>query len=95
MEDGVSFCNKTIKKTNVKIDQTESTLKQQLQKNKYDEIQKAIKANEASTKKILHQRKFKKFNNLKYKLKAQIKATTIEGTENKEKRTYAEILRKS
>ena len=37
----------------------------------------------------------KKFNNLKYKLKAQIKATTIEKTENTEKPTYAEILRKA
>ena len=60
-----------------------------------DEIQKTIKANKASTKKILHQRKFKKFNNLKYKPKAQVKATTIEETENTEKQTYAETLRKS
>ena len=37
----------------------------------------------------------KKFNNLKYKPKAQIKATTIEKTENTEKPTYAEILRKT
>ena len=35
------------------------------------------------------------FNNLKCKTKAQIKATAIEETENKEKPTYAEILRKS
>ena len=40
-------------------------------------------------KKILHQRKFKKFNNLKYKPKAQVKATAIEETENTEKQTYA------
>ena len=36
----------------------------------------------------------KKFNNLKYKPKVQIKATIIEETENTEKLTYAEILRK-
>ena len=36
----------------------------------------------------------KKFNNLKYKPKVQIKATIIEKTENAEKPTYAEILRK-
>ena len=37
-------------------------LKQQLRKNKYDEIQKTNKANEASTKTILHQRKLKEIN---------------------------------
>ena len=36
----------------------------------------------------------KKFNNLKYKPKVQIKATIIEEIENTEKPTYAEILRK-
>ena len=44
---------------------------------------------------MLHQRNFKKFNNLKYKPKAQVKATAIEETENTEKQTYAETLRKS
>ena len=39
MEDVVSFCNKTIKETNIKIDQTQGILKQQLRKNEYDEIQ--------------------------------------------------------
>ena len=94
MEDVVSFCEKTIKETNIKIDQTEGILKQQLGKNEYEEIQNTTKSNEASTKKVLHQRKFGKFNNLKYKPKAQIKATTIEETENTEKLTYSEILRK-
>ena len=46
-------------------------------------------------KKILLQGKCKKFNNLKFKPKTQIKATAIEETENKEKPTYTEILRKS
>ena len=55
------------------------------------EVSKICKA---STKKILHQRKFKNFNYLKYKPKAQIKATALEETENKEKPTYTEILRK-
>ena len=51
MEDVVSFCDKAIKETNIKIDQTKSILKQQLGKNEYEEIQKTIKLNEASTKK--------------------------------------------
>lgn len=51
MEDVVSFCSKTSKETNTKIDQIEYILKQQLEKNEYNEIEKAIKSNEASTKK--------------------------------------------
>ena len=50
MEDIVSFCDKTIKETNIKIDQTQGILKQQLRKNEYDEIQK-------TTKQMKHQRK--------------------------------------
>ena len=93
MEDVVSFCDKTIKEINTKINQTEGILKQQLGNNVYEEIQKTIKSNEASAKKILHQRKFKTFSKLKCKPKLQIKATTIEEIENTEKPTYAEILR--
>ena len=70
-------------------------LKQQLGKNEYEEIQKTIKSNEALKKKIQHQRKCKKLKNLKHKPKVQIKATAIEETQNKEKPTCIEILRKS
>ena len=90
MEDVLSFCDKTIKETNTKINQTEGILKKQLGKNEYEEMQKEIKSNDASTKNILHQRKLKIFNNLKHKPKAQIKVTTIKETENKEKPTYGE-----
>ena len=58
-------------------------------------VQKTVKGNKASTKRILHHWKFKRCNNLKYKPKAQIKATTIEETENTEKPTYVEILKNS
>lgn len=51
MEDVVFFCNKASKETNTKIDQIEYILKQQLEKNEYNEIEKTIKSNEASTKK--------------------------------------------
>ena len=59
MEDVVSFCDKTIKETNIKIDPTEGILKQQLRKNEYGKIQKTIYSNEVSTEKILHQQKLK------------------------------------
>ena len=87
IEDVVSFCDKTIKEINTKINQTDGILKQQLGNNVYEEIQKTIKSNEASAKKILHQQKFKTFSKLKYKPKLQIKATTIEEIENTEKPT--------
>ena len=95
MGDVVSFCDKTISETNNKIEQTETLLKQHLEKKEYDEIQKTITANEASTKKLLHQRKFKKYNNLKYKSKTPIKAKTTEGDETSDKPSYAEVLRKT
>ena len=60
-----------------------------------DTNKKQSKQMKHQRKKILLQGKFKKFNNLKFKPKAQIKATAIEETENKEKPTYTEILRKS
>ena len=50
MEDVISFCDKTIKERNTKIDIIEYILKQQLEKNEYDKIQKTIKSNKASTK---------------------------------------------
>ena len=59
MEDVVSFSDKTIKETNIKIDPTEEILKQQLRKNEYGKIQKTIYSNEVSTEKILHQQKLK------------------------------------
>ena len=65
MEDVVSFCYKTIKETNIKINQTEVILQQQFRKNEYEEIQKKSKQMKHQRKRILHQSKFKKFNNLK------------------------------
>ena len=49
---------------------------------------------EASTKKNVGQQK-QKLNNLKNSLKAQTKVTTTEETENTEKPTYTQVLRKS
>ena len=52
---------------NSKTNDIESILKQQLGKNEYEKIQKAITSNEAATNKILNQLKFKKYNSLNYK----------------------------
>ena len=58
---------KPLKKNN-KIDQTDCILKTKLEKAEYGEIRKTIASNETGKKKILRQRKFKKYNNnLKYK----------------------------
>ena len=54
MSRAVRFCDKIIKETNDKIDQTDSILKTKLQKAEYEEIQKTIASNETATKKILH-----------------------------------------
>ena len=70
----VIFCDKTIKEKHDKIDQTDCILKTKLEKAEYDEIRKTIASNETEKKKkILHQGKFKKYNNnLKYKPKPTV-----------------------
>ena len=67
MEQIVSFCNKTIEEIAIKINNTESILIKKWEKKEYEETNKTITSNEAAMKKILHQRKFKKYNSLKYK----------------------------
>ena len=57
-------------------------------------MQKTIASNETATKEILHQRKFKKYSNCKYKPKTAIKAENItDKSKNLTKAIYAEILR--
>ena len=96
----VAFCEKTEEKTQTNITEIEVTLKQQLKKDDYAEIQSTVKVNETATKQIFHQRKFKKFNTLKYKPKLTIKTTNFtEGNELLEispttgRPSYAEILK--
>ena len=90
MEQIVSFCDNTIEETAIKINNTESILKRQPEKK---EIKKTITSTEAAAKKILPQRKFKKYNSLKYKPKptAEVKEIAKE-TGNTKNRTYAEVL---
>ena len=55
-------------------------------------MKKKITSNEVATKKILRQRKFKKYNSLKYKPTATVKKKKIaEETGNAENHTYAKV----
>ena len=65
-----SYCDKTIVQTKHNIRETETDLKNVTAKEKYFLTEGTIKTNEPKTKHFLHQRKFKKFNNLKYKRNA-------------------------
>ena len=51
----------------MKIKNTECTLKSATEKEEFEQIERAIKTNEESTKHLLQQKKFKKFNALKHK----------------------------
>ena len=77
MERIVSFCDKTKEETTIKINSTESILKQKLEKKEYEEIKKTITSNEAAIKKISHQRKFKKYNSLKDKPTPTVKVKKL------------------
>ena len=66
----VQFCDKTMNKTAQDIKNTESSLKRNTSQSQYHAIQTEINASEDSTTKVLQQRKFKKYNNLKYKPKS-------------------------
>ena len=62
MKDIVQFCDKTIDATTTEISTTESSLKSNTNQEQFKAIQSEIKSNEAAARKILQQRKFKKFN---------------------------------
>ena len=67
MKDIASYCDKTIAQTKQNIRETETDLKSVTAKEEHFQIEETIKINEAKAKRLLHQRKFKKFNSLKYK----------------------------
>ena len=54
----VPFCEKAEEKTQPSITEIEATLKQQLNKNDYAEIQDTTKVKETAAKNILHQQNF-------------------------------------
>ena len=75
MKDILVHCNKTIFKTEDNIKDPETHLKNITERTEYQSIEKIIKNNEANTKHLLQQRKFKKFNFLKYKQNSTRKET--------------------
>ena len=76
MKDIVQFCDKTIDATRTEISTAENSLKSNTNGEQFKAIQSEIKNNEAAVGKILQQRKFKKFNTLKYKLNASTQPWT-------------------
>ena len=75
MKDIVAHCDKIIVKTEDSIQDTETHLKNITEGEEHQSIEKTIKNNEANTKQFLQQRKFKKFNHLKYKQNSTTKET--------------------
>ena len=73
MKQIVTYCDKKKQKTQNNINETKTILKQPLKKKDYKEIKNTITSNETSTKKLLQQSKFKKFNSLKCKPKFAVK----------------------
>ena len=63
----VKFCDKTIFESAAHISSTEKTLRQNMEKEEFQKIKETISRNEEATKRVLKQRKFKKFNYLKHK----------------------------
>ena len=59
---------KTMKSTNESIKNTEVTLRNLTENQEFLNIDKVLKTNAEATKRQLQHRKFKKFDNLKYKL---------------------------
>ena len=68
MKDITTYCGKTIKwpSTNESIKNTEATWRNVTENQEFLNIDKVLKTNIEATKRQLQQRKFKKFNNLKY-----------------------------
>ena len=99
MKDIVQFCDKTINKSAQDIKKTVSSLKKNAGQSQYHAIQTEINANEDSTRKVLQQRKFKKYNNLKYRPKSTNQTRVQEEQEDfpndkNEKTLYSDILKR-
>ena len=91
----VKFCDKTISETAACINSTENTLKQNMEKEEFQKIKETISRNEEATKRVLKQRKFKKFNYLKHKpdIERNQKTSQTTAIQDTLKPTYASILK--
>ena len=97
MKDIVQFCDKTIDETTTEISTTETSLKSNTNQEQFKMIQSEIKNNEAAARKILQQRKLKKFNTLKYKPNATTQRLTQKDDGIREKLRnplYPDILKR-
>ena len=78
------------------INETETILKQQLNKEDYQEIKNTITSSETATKKLLQQCKFEKFTSMKCKPKSAVKVEGIRTTEEQLRSTkpsFAQALK--
>ena len=93
LKDILAHGDKTIVKTEDNIKDTETHLRNVTKREEHQSIEKAIKNNEANTKHFLQQRKFKKFNYLKYKQNSTTKETP-QPTKHKTgfQKTYASVV---
>ena len=83
--------------TTTEISTTESSLKSNTNQEQFKAIQNEIKSNEVAARKILQQRKFKKFNTLKYKPNATTQPLTQkeDGIQEKPRNPlYSDILKR-
>ena len=86
---------KTINETAAHINSTEKALKQNMEKKEFQKIKETISRNEEATKRVLKQRKFKKFNYLNHKPDTERNQKTSQTTTIQDtlKPTYASILK--
>ena len=80
MKDIINFCGKAIAETKLAMQNVEAKLKASMEREELSEIDEKIKENEEATKRLLQQRKLKKFNHLKHTPKPD---STISDQENK------------
>ena len=91
MKDLATYCEKIIKSTNKSIKNTEATLRNLPKNQKFLNIDKVLKINLEATQRQLQQRKFRKFNYLKYKPQP-IKERTSAITQANFKKSYANAV---
>ena len=97
MKDIIQFYDKTMDATTTEISTTETSLKSNTNLEQFKMIQSEIKNNEAAARKILQQRKLKKFNTLKYKPNATTQRLTQKDDGIREKLRnplYPDILKR-
>ena len=89
----VSYCGKTLEKTNNDISATETALKNAMEQEEFTRIQDAVETNEEATKRQLKHQKFKKYNTLKYKPRDTQKVTaTLKADQTLPKQSYAKAV---